>query len=446
MYRNRKVIALIMAAGNGSRFGAKSPKQFLDVEGESMILRAARTFDECEYVDGIWAVASSDRRADANAALCVLAKYRCAVGGGDTRQESVRLGLRAAAGTPDTESMEGADGAVVLIHDAARPFVTSDIIERVLEGATVTGAAIACVPVTDTIYAANEKPGSGRALLLADAPDRDLLWSVQTPQGFDFDMILRAHEAAALDGFEATDDGAVARIYGYAAGDASDGGKGADVLIVDGDYVNRKITLRGDIDTSLGTPCVERPDFGAPTAERSGLDAYDARGGGRPGDRVGIGFDVHAFAPAWERALVLGGVTLPYERGLEGHSDADVLTHALIDAMLGALALGDIGFYFPETDDRYLGISSMKLLEEVREMIERNGYIVYNADMTIVAERPRMAEHVDDIRDSVAAALGVDRDRIGVKATTTERLGFTGREEGIGAQAIVRLAELAEGE
>ncbi|MDR1043278.1 MAG: 2-C-methyl-D-erythritol 2,4-cyclodiphosphate synthase [Clostridiales Family XIII bacterium] len=156
---------------------------------------------------------------------------------------------------------------------------------------------------------------------------------------------------------------------------------------------------------------------------------------------MGIGFDVHAFAPAGERALVLGGVTIPYERGLEGHSDADVLTHSLIDAMLGALALGDIGFYFPETDDRYRGISSMKLLEEVRAMIRRNGYIVYNVDMTIVAERPRMAGYVDDIRAGLAAALGVSRDRIGVKATTTEGLGFTGREEGIGAQAIVRLAE-----
>jgi 2-C-methyl-D-erythritol 2,4-cyclodiphosphate synthase/2-C-methyl-D-erythritol 4-phosphate cytidylyltransferase len=438
MYRNRNIIVLIMAAGNGSRFGAKSPKQFLDVEGESMILRAAKTFDECEYVDGIWAVASSDRRADANAALCVLEKYRGAAVGGDTRQESVRLGLRAAAGTPDTENTEGADRAVVLIHDAARPFVTSDVIERVLEGVAVTGAAIACVPVTDTIYAANGKPGSGSTLLLADAPDRDLLWSVQTPQGFDFDMILRAHEAASSDGFEATDDGAVARLYGYAAGDAPDGSRGADVLIVEGDYVNRKITLQGDIDMSPDTPGVEYPDPDASAAGRSGLGEY---GGERPGDRVGIGFDVHAFAPAGERALVLGGVTIPYDRGLEGHSDADVLTHSLMDAMLGALALGDIGFYFPETDDRYRGISSMKLLEDVRDMIGLEGYIVYNADMTIVAEKPRMAGYVNEIRDNIAEALGVDRDRIGVKATTTEMLGFTGREEGIGAQAIVRLAE-----
>jgi 2-C-methyl-D-erythritol 4-phosphate cytidylyltransferase/2-C-methyl-D-erythritol 2,4-cyclodiphosphate synthase len=452
MYRNRKVIALIMAAGNGSRFGAESPKQFLDIGGESMMLRAARAFDECGYVDEIRAVASPERQSDTDAVLGVLGKYRGSSKGGGTRQESVRFGLRAAAEALGRKEAD-ADRAAVLIHDAARPFVTGDVIERVLAGVDATGAAIACVPVTDTIYVAGGNPAPGAnpmpdgapapdanpmpdgtpapdanpapdaPLILMDSPDRDLLWSVQTPQGFDLDMILRAHEAAAADGFEATDDGAVARVYGYAAGRDPDERRGANVLIVEGDYANRKITIRGDIDTSPATSS-----------------------GGLPDDRVGIGFDVHAFAPEEERALVLGGVTIPYERGLEGHSDADVLTHSLMDAMLGALALGDIGCYFPETDDRYRGISSMKLLEEVREMIGRKGYIVYNADMTIVAERPRMAGHVDGMRDSIAAALGVSRDRIGIKATTTERLGFTGREEGIGAQAIVRLVELAEGE
>jgi 2-C-methyl-D-erythritol 2,4-cyclodiphosphate synthase/2-C-methyl-D-erythritol 4-phosphate cytidylyltransferase len=420
MYRNRRVIALIMAAGNGSRFGADSPKQFLDVAGAPMVLRAARAFEECGYVDDIFAVASPDRRADTDAVLGVLTKYRGAACGGATRQESVRLGLRAAA---EAVGHVGAGAASVLIHDAARPFVTGDVIGRVLAGVEATGAAIACVPVTDTIYVTDGKPAPGRPPLLADAPDRGLLRSVQTPQGFDLDMILRAHEAAASDGFEATDDGAVARAYGYtAAGGAPGAGRGVDVLIVDGDYANRKITVKGDIDVTSGM-------------------APGASGECRPGDRVGIGFDVHAFAPAGERALVLGGVTIPYERGLEGHSDADVLTHALMDAMLGALALGDIGYYFPETDDRYRGISSMKLLEEVRAMIGREGYAVHNADMTIVAERPRMAGHVDKIRGSLALALGVSCDKIGVKATTTEGLGFTGREEGIGAQAIVRLAE-----
>jgi 2-C-methyl-D-erythritol 4-phosphate cytidylyltransferase/2-C-methyl-D-erythritol 2,4-cyclodiphosphate synthase len=429
MYQGKEVIALMMAAGNGSRFGQGAPKQFLDVGGEPMVLKSARAFDACGHVDGIWAVAPPDRRTHTDAALGALQKYRGSVAGGGVRQESVRLGLRAVAGDRKRRGAEG--GAVVLVHDAARPFVTNDVIERVLSGVAATGAAIACVPVTDTVYVAGGKPAQDGPLYLVDAPDRGLLWSVQTPQGFDLDMILRAHEAAAADGFEATDDGAVARAYGCAAGGAVDGrrgadgcaagsalggSRGADVLIAMGDYANRKITVPTDMHPGPG-------------------------GDARKGDRVGIGFDVHAFSRSADRKLVLGGVTIPHERGLEGHSDADVLTHALMDAMLGALALGDIGFFFPETEERYLGISSMKLLEEVKGMIGRKGYIVYNADTTIVAERPRMAGHVDAMKGSLAAALGVGRDRIGVKATTTEMLGFTGREEGIGAQAIVRLTE-----
>jgi 2-C-methyl-D-erythritol 2,4-cyclodiphosphate synthase len=163
-------------------------------------------------------------------------------------------------------------------------------------------------------------------------------------------------------------------------------------------------------------------------------------------DRVGIGFDVHAFAPEEAgRALVLGGVALPYGRGLAGHSDADVLTHALMDAMLGALALGDIGKVFPDTDEQYRGVSSMKLLAQVGAMVEDKGYIVYNADTVIIAEKPRMAAHTDAIRNSLAAALDVSAERVSVKATTTEGLGFTGREEGIGAQAVVRLVRKEKG-
>jgi 2-C-methyl-D-erythritol 4-phosphate cytidylyltransferase/2-C-methyl-D-erythritol 2,4-cyclodiphosphate synthase len=412
MYGNNNVTVLIMAAGSGSRLGAGVPKQFLDVGGEPMILKAARAFEECERVDELWAVAAPDRLSDVDAILGVLPKYRGAVAGDGYRQESVRRGLRAVAGTGragyagDAGRVCGTGPTLVLIHDAARPFVTQDVIARVLEGAAGTGAAVACVPVTDTIYEASGKPWRSGPLTLAQSPPRELLWSVQTPQGFDLDMILAAHEAAAADGFEATDDGAVARAYG-----------GAETLIVMGDYANRKIT----------TP-------------------EDLRPAATPDDRVGIGFDVHAFAPAEAgRALVLGGVVLPYARGLAGHSDADVLTHALMDAVLGALALGDIGKMFPDTDEQYRGVSSMKLLAQVRSMAEVKGYIVYNVDTTVIAEKPRMAEHTDAIRNSLAAALGVGADRVGVKATTTEGLGFTGREEGIGAQAVVRLVKKTKG-
>jgi 2-C-methyl-D-erythritol 2,4-cyclodiphosphate synthase/2-C-methyl-D-erythritol 4-phosphate cytidylyltransferase len=439
MYLNRRVIVLIMAAGNGSRFGADAPKQFLEVGGEAMILRAAKAFDGHGSVDEIWAVTSSGRRWDADAALRGLGKYRGSVAGGDVRQESVRLGLRAVAG-----AHPGEDAAIALIHDAARPFVTHDVIERVIAGAGAAGAAVACVPVTDTIYEADGEHADGGLPLVKDAPDRGALRAVQTPQGFDLRMILDAHEAAAADGFAATDDGSVARAYGRPSGAAREGsggtGRGAEVLIVMGDYANRKITVPEDM------------EFAAPgDVEASGVPGASSH----DGDRVGIGFDVHAFSGEGERPLVIGGVTIPYGRGLDGHSDADVLTHSLMDAMLGALALGDIGVFFPDTEERYRGISSMKLLAEVMDMIGRRGYAVYNADVTIIAERPRMAGYADEIRSVLAAALGVPRDRIGVKATTTEGLGFTGREEGIGAQAIVRLtrglpgdsvAETAEGE
>ncbi|MDR1496479.1 MAG: 2-C-methyl-D-erythritol 2,4-cyclodiphosphate synthase [Clostridiales Family XIII bacterium] len=443
MYSKRKVTALIMAAGNGSRLGAGAPKQFLDIGGESMILRAARAFEECGYVDGIMAVSSRERRAETDDILGVLPKYRGSASGADSRQESVRLGLRALKGARragGSASEKSEEAEIVLIHDAARPFVTQDVIARVLAGVAMTGAAVACVHVTDTIYRA---VGESDNPLLAESPPRGLLWSVQTPQGFDLDMILSAHEAAAADGFEATDDGAVARAYGYAADRAAPGGqdvageRGADVLIAMGDYANRKITTPDDMiaaaknaDSSGGSPHT------APAA--AGTDVAEARAD----DRVGAGFDVHAFAPEEEgRPLVLGGVAIPYARGLEGHSDADVLTHALMDAMLGALALGDIGKVFPDTDEKRRGISSMKLLSEVRALTEGKGYTVYNVDATIIAEKPRMAEHTDDMRSSLATALGIDRDRVSVKATTTEGLGFTGREEGIGAQAVARLVK-----
>jgi 2-C-methyl-D-erythritol 2,4-cyclodiphosphate synthase len=223
-------------------------------------------------------------------------------------------------------------------------------------------------------------------------------------------MILAAHEAAAKDGFAATDDGTVAQRYGHPA---------PAVLIAMGDYANRKITTPADM-AALGV------------GEGGGAD-----------DRVGIGFDAHRFT-VHPSPLVLGGIEIPESRGLDGHSDADVLTHALMDAILGALALGDIGRHFPDTDANYKGISSMKLLDEVKLMAEAKGYAIYSADTTIVVERPRMAPHIEKIRVSLAAALGTDRDKIGVKATTTEHLGYTAKEEGIGAQAVVRLRRKTE--
>jgi 2-C-methyl-D-erythritol 2,4-cyclodiphosphate synthase/2-C-methyl-D-erythritol 4-phosphate cytidylyltransferase len=418
-----------MAAGSGARLGTEVPKQFLDVGGEPMVLRAARAFEECPLVDDIYAVALTEYAERTGELLRVLSKYRDTAIGADTRQESVLRGLRfvAAKQLPAADQPDGAKEALinagmpsaepsplVLIHDAARPFVTQEAIAHVVKGASITGAAVSCVPATDTIYVANAEPQCGQPLFLADSPPRQTLWSVQTPQGFDMRMILAAHEAAAKEGFTATDDGTLAQRYGHPA---------QAVLIAMGDYANRKITTPADMTA---------PSIGAGASDSAGTD-----------DRVGIGFDAHRFAD-YPAPLVLGGVEIPESRGLDGHSDADVLTHALMDAILGALALGDIGRYFPDTDAKYKGISSMKLLNEVKRLAEAKGYAVYNADTTIVAERPRMAPHIEKIRDSLAAALGTDRDKIGVKATTTEHLGYTAKEEGIGAQAVVRLRKIID--
>jgi 2-C-methyl-D-erythritol 4-phosphate cytidylyltransferase/2-C-methyl-D-erythritol 2,4-cyclodiphosphate synthase len=314
-------------------------------------------------------------------------KVLCVTGGG-SRQASVKNGL-------DAVSFEE---GLVLVHDAARPFVTTAVIDAVLEAAAESGAAVPGIPVTDTLYRTDEGITGTGPMSVLEIPDRRRFSAAQTPQGFDLRLISDAHRKAAADGFEATDDAAVALRYG-----------GAKIALVSGDPANRKITYAADLDA--------------------------AETGGATERRVGMGFDVHAFAEG--RKLVLGGVEIPFERGLLGHSDADVLTHALMDALLGALALGDIGMHFPDTDEKYRGIASRELLAEVMRLITERGFAVVNADLTVVAERPKLGPYREKIIGSLAAALGLAENRVSVKATTTEGLGFCGREEGIGAQAVV---------
>jgi 2-C-methyl-D-erythritol 4-phosphate cytidylyltransferase/2-C-methyl-D-erythritol 2,4-cyclodiphosphate synthase len=376
MYEQKRIAALIVAAGTGSRFGSGIPKQYLKIGGVPMVKMAVAAFEESSSIDDLYVVVPAAHIEECEKMLADMRKLRAVVAGGDTRQASVYNGLMA---------MSSPAADIVLIHDGARPFVSGDLIERTAALTAKTGAAVVCVPAKDTIYVAKDD-------ILEAVPDREVLHAVQTPQGFSRDLIVRAHERALADGIVATDDGALIQRMGV------------DVHLVEGDYSNVKVTTAADL----------------------------------PGEtKVGIGFDVHAFAEG--RKLIMGGVEIPYSRGLLGHSDADVLTHALMDAMLGALSLGDIGGHFPDTDERYRGVSSMKLLSEVRALIGRDGWIVDNADMTIVAEKPRMASHIDRIRGNLAEALDIPADRVSVKATTTEGLGFMGREEGIGAQAIVQL-------
>jgi 2-C-methyl-D-erythritol 4-phosphate cytidylyltransferase/2-C-methyl-D-erythritol 2,4-cyclodiphosphate synthase len=443
MYNGKKVAALIAAAGAGNRFAVKTPgemrqiggvnhrvlKQFTLTDGEPMYLRAARTFAEHEAVDEIVFIFPEGYSIPDD--IDIAKPFTC-VAGGDTRQASVRNGIAA---------VSFARG-IVLIHDAARPFVTAGIIDSVIEAAERSGAAVPCVPVTDTLYELDEPESDDEnPLTVYKIPDRRQFLAAQTPQGFDLELIREAHEKAASDNidlaaelrqdcaldemglrlavaesrpenygimnrrvggsdiFEATDDASIAMRYG-----------GAGIAVALGDPINKKITYAADMPGASALP-----------------DAY----------RVGTGFDAHKLAGG--RKLILGGVELPFEKGLLGHSDADVLTHALMDALLGALALGDIGKLFPDTDERYRGISSMKLLAEVTELISEREWRVENVDLTVIAERPKISPYREQITASLAEALGVEPLRVSVKATTTEGLGFTGREEGIAAQAVVLL-------
>jgi len=415
MYKGKHFAAIIAAGGLGSRFGTESngdvPKQFMDISCKSMIARAAEPFINSGFLDEIVFVAPMDYsrytcrlivcelggvwiHANSSAQRLTIPIYGKeilvkVVHGGQDRAASVRAGLKAIEGGED------AGGGLVLIHDAARPFVTLDLILRVLEAANEYGAAVPVTKVSDTVYVIGE---DGCA---AGIPDRLRLRGAQTPQGFDLALIRAAHKYALDEGVFPTDDGTP--VYSI----------GRRVALVEGDHANIKITVPEDLPESEGR-----------SASGTGL-------------RYGIGFDAHRFTEG--RPLILGGLKIPFEKGLGGHSDADVLVHALMDAILGALREGDIGKLFPDSDPALSGVSSMALLSGVVSLMDARGYEVENVDMTIVLERPRMAGYSGAIEERLASALGTDPENVSLKATTTEKLGFTGREEGIAAEAVVLL-------
>ena len=413
MYKDRYLTLIIAAGGAGTRFGAGDPKQFLDIDGKSMLAASVEPFLLLGYIDeiiitvpdgfverccdlvvtelhGRWEHAKDGRQ---ELIIPVLGKdiFLYIVSGGMDRAASVRAGLDIAGKNND------AGGGLVLIHDAARPFVTTGLIERVLEGADEYGAAVPAISVRDTVYFTDDEE------FAETIPDRARLRAVQTPQGFDLELIKRAHAEAFSEERLVTDDGMPVLLMGER------------VALVDGNHDNKKITIQEDIYIKSGL--------------RAGY-----------GTRIGIGYDVHGFEDG--RPLILGGIEVPFFKGLAGHSDADVVTHALMDAILGALSEGDIGHMFPDTDPAYKGISSIILLEEVVSLMRKRGYEVVNVDITIVAERPRIANHRDVIEKKLASVLGVGQEDVSLKATTAEKLGFTGREEGIAAEAAVLLKKL----
>ena len=379
-----EISAVLVAAGASTRMGFD--KLSVDLGGETVLHRSIRAFAQSPQVDEIVMVAGKNRAfVEAQAADCK--KPVQIVTGGATRAESAKNGVLAARGT------------LVAVHDAARPFVSAAVIEAVLDAAKQCGAAAPAVPVKDTIKQAVR--GDGKTVpagcRVENTPDRSTLYAVQTPQCFD-----RAQYLAALEELDAekarlvTDDCSLFELTGR------------PVQLTQGDYANRKITTREDL---------PRP---APKEETK--------------MRIGHGYDVHRLVEG--RRLILGGVEIPFEKGLLGHSDADVLTHAVMDAVLGAAALGDIGQHFPDNDPAYAGADSLKLAQHVARILSEHGYGIGNIDATLLCQRPKLAPHIPAMRANLAEAFGLPVDAVSVKATTEEHLGFTGEGLGIAAHAV----------
>jgi len=370
----RNINVIIGAAGSGKRMGAPVPKQFLKQSGKTILEQTVSKFAGCDFVKNIVVVTGEDYLDDCRRLCQNLAPEGMihVTAGGRERQDSVYNAMLF------LERQGAAEEDIVLVHDGVRPYVSREVILAVAEAAEKTGAAITAVPPKDTIRHIEE-----------GTLDRGRLCCVQTPQGFRFGLLKEAFEKALSEGFYGTDDASLVERLGHA------------VSIVPGEYTNIKITTPEDLTMEM---------------------------------RIGTGYDVHKLVEG--RALILGGVTIPYEKGLLGHSDADVLTHALMDALLGAAALGDIGKLFPDNDDSFKGISSLALLRKVKSVLDDAGYSLGNADVTVICQKPKLAGYIDEMRGNIAEALDTDVDRISIKATTTEKLGFTGRGEGIAAEAV----------
>jgi 2-C-methyl-D-erythritol 4-phosphate cytidylyltransferase/2-C-methyl-D-erythritol 2,4-cyclodiphosphate synthase len=381
---------IIPAGGIGSRLGRERPKQLLDLAGRPMLARTCQAFLE---ITAIRQVVIAVPAAHSQATIDALRPHLAPADfdrlvftvGGLTRQDSVRAGLARL------------DSAItlVLVHDAARPLVDRATIERCLDAAWEFGAAIAAVPVKDTLKLA---AGGGA---IEKTVDRTDLWQAQTPQAMQREYLERAAAGAARTGFVGTDEASLLEAAAI------------PVRLVVGSERNLKITHPEDMRLAEALLREEHPM------------------------KIGHGFDAHRLVVG--RPLILGGVTIDFELGLDGHSDADVVAHALTDALLGALGAGDIGRHFPDSDPQYKGIDSLFLLEQVRQLADRERFALVNADITIVCQRPRLAPHLAVMQANLARYCGVAPQAINIKATTTEHMGYTGRGEGIAAHAVVLL-------
>lgn len=398
-----RVGAVVVAAGRGARFGAAVPKQLLEIDGVSLLERAVAAFAAHPRVAELVVVLPADLVAGAGSRL---GAHRgvVAVAGGPRRQDSVANGVAALG-----DAVE-----IVLVHDAARPLVPADVISRTIDAAAACGAAVAAVPAHDTVKRVAPAPDGLR--VEATLP-RESIYLAQTPQGFRRE-VLTAAIALGRTGLEATDEAWLVERAGY------------PVAIVEGDAALVKVTTPEDLVTA--------------TALARHLEArHDAPQSGARSMRIGIGYDNHRLVEG--RPLVLGGVHIPYDRGLAGHSDADAVCHAVTDAVLGAAGLGDIGRLFPDTDPRWQDADSLDLLRDAMARVREAGYVVGNVDIVVVAERPKIAPHAEAMRARLADALGVAPAAIGLKGKTNEGVDAVGRGEAMAVHAVALLVSATGG-
>jgi 2-C-methyl-D-erythritol 4-phosphate cytidylyltransferase / 2-C-methyl-D-erythritol 2,4-cyclodiphosphate synthase len=384
------VAAIIPAAGSGSRMGLDHPKQYHLLAGTPILVHTVRLFVRSSAIDQIVVVVPPDR---VDSTTRLLQQYDLTgdalqvIAGGKRRQDSVKAGLD----TLDAET------DIVLVHDGARPLLSSDLLSSCCDAALHYGAAIAAVPVKDTL----KKGGPDNRIV--HTVDRKDIWQAQTPQAARLSLLLDAYAVAGNR--DVTDEASLLELAGV------------EVHLVEGSETNIKITRPDDL--IIAEKLMQKNDS--------------------PSMRIGHGYDAHKFTK--DRDLVLGGVTIPFEMGLAGHSDADVLTHSLCDALLGALGAGDIGTHFPDSDQQYSNIYSVKLLTEVINLTTERGFSLANADITVVCQKPKLAPFIEKMQQILATACSVSNEQINVKATTTEQMGFTGRMEGISCHAVVLLTK-----
>lgn len=397
------IAAIVPAAGAGVRMEADRPKQFRPLGDRPLLVHTLQRLSDSPLIETVVVVVPADWVAKARSELIEpygLAKVGAVVAGGAERQNSVAAGLEAL----------GPEVDLVVVHDGVRPFVTEAMIADVVEAARAVGAAVAAIPVAETV----KRVADG---VVVETVSRDGLYRVQTPQAFRREVLAEALERARAEGVVGTDEAALVERFGR------------PVRVVAGSAVNLKVTspedwsLAESILSSLGRSA------SASKAAREGTERMSLR--------VGMGYDVHRFASG--RPLILGGVVVPSDQGLEGHSDADVLAHAVCDALLGAAGAGDIGRHFPDTDPTYAGANSLDLLREVGAIVARRGFRPLNVDATVVLQEPKLKDFLPAMEANIAETLGIDPTLVNIKATTTEGLGFVGQGEGVAAYAAATI-------